>query len=72
MANAQLDFGENFRASVMRVFDGQYDVLGHVEDKAIREAVDQAVLDYVYDKLVKVVRSILRCKSLVQWTNLCL
>jgi hypothetical protein len=40
----------------MRVFDGQYDVLGHVEDKAIREAVDKAVLDYVYDKLVKVVR----------------
>jgi hypothetical protein len=40
----------------MRVFDGQYDVLGHVEDKSIREAVDKAVLDYVYDKLVKVVR----------------
>ncbi len=40
----------------MRVFDGQYDVLGYVEDKAISETVEKVMLNYVYEKLVKVVR----------------
>ena len=41
----------------MRVFDGQYDVMGHVEDKAISETVEKAMINYVYEKLVKVVRN---------------
>jgi molecular chaperone DnaK (HSP70) len=50
-----LDFGSNFRASVVRVFEGQFDILAHVEDVAITETVEKALVEYVMEKLAKVV-----------------